>query len=279
MHLRSKVASWGSRCRIEGPETSQTRAAGLGGKWTFPAATTERTKSSSRVLLFVGRKPVVRLRTLAIVGGLALAGAFIAASPAHAQVPGECTAPAAGRTNELGCYLLTETPVGALSSNTFYWHIVRYKSRASADADRGKHETVVDSLGSHWLFAIEDRRWKPKNGEEVAVIGPLPLPRARSYTARYMEAVSMHGLQSTVHRHSGPEAWYMVSGTQCLEVPGQTLVVSAGHSSLVKAGPPMRLSTLGRTKRRALVLVLHDSSKPWMQMALDWKPQGLCERL
>ena len=93
-----------------------------------------------------------------------------------------------------------------------------------------------------------------------------------------MEAVSVRGFQSAIHRHSGPEAWYMLSGTQCLETPGHTLVVSAGNSSVVRAGPPMRLSTLGSAKRRALVLVLHDSDKPWVTMVDDWKPQGLCER-
>ena len=222
---------------------------------------------------------MVRLPTLPVLSGIALAAACIAGSPAQAQVPGECTAPAAGRAKELGCYLLTETPVGALRPGSAYWHIVRYNSRAAADADRRERETVVESLGSHWLFAIEQRPWKPRGGEEVAVIGPLPLPKARTYTARYMEAVSVHGLQSTVHRHSGPEAWYMLSGTQCLEVPGHSLIVNAGHTSLVKAGPPMRLSTLGSTKRRALVLVLHDSAKPWMQMARDWTPQGLCDRV
>ena len=39
----------------------------------------------------------------------------------------------------------------------------------------------------------------------------------------------------------------------------------------------MRLCTLSSAKRQALVLVLHDSSKPWMSMADDWTPNGLCK--
>lgn len=209
---------------------------------------------------------------------LAIPTVLMVATPSAAQVPGECTKPAAGRAAELGCYLLTETDVGSLSPSSAYWHIVKYESRAAAEADRGPQETVVESLGRHWLFAIARRSWKPKSGQELAVVGPLPLPRAATYTARYMEAVSVHGFQSAIHRHSGPEAWYMLSGTQCLETPGRTIVVTAGHSSIVPAGPPMRLSTLGAAKRRALVLVLHDSSKPWVNMAPDWEPQGLCEQ-
>ena len=207
-----------------------------------------------------------------------LVAAVCSSAPVGAQVPGECTKPAAGRTTELGCYLLTETSIGPLSGRSVYWHIVQYDSETHAASDRRSRETVVDSLGSHWLFAIADRSWKPRNGREVAVIGPLPLNGASTYTARYMEAVSMHGFLSAIHRHSGPEAWYMLSGSQCLETPGHTLVVNAGRSSIVQAGPPMRLSTLGSSKRRALVLVLHDSNKPWVTMATDWKPQGLCER-
>jgi hypothetical protein len=40
----------------------------------------------------------------------------------------------------------------------------------------------------------------------------------------------------------------------------------------------MRLSTVGREKRRALVLVLHDSARPWVTMVPGWTPKGLCER-
>lgn len=209
---------------------------------------------------------------------LSFAIAACCSAPLHAQVPGECTKPAAARPSELGCYLLTESLIGPLSERSAYWHIVKFESAAEALADRRSRETVVDSLGGHWLFAIAARDWMPKGGRQVAVVGPLPLVGARSYTARYMEAVSVHGFQSAIHRHSGPEAWYMLSGTQCLETPGRTLVVGEGHSSIVQAGPPMRLSTMGSAKRRALVLVLHDSDKPWVTMVTDWKPRGLCDR-
>ena len=199
-------------------------------------------------------------------------------APLKAQVPGECTAPAAGRAKELGCYLLSEAPIGPLSPRQAYWHIVRYPSRAAADAARRPRETVVESLGRVWLFAIDGRQWRPRGGNEVATIGPLPLPPARSYTARYLEAVSVAGMQSMIHRHSGPEAWYMLAGTQCLETPEGTIFASAGHSAIVRAGPPMRLSTLGSAKRKALVLVLHDSAQPWVTIVSDWKPKDLCIR-
>lgn len=199
------------------------------------------------------------------------------ACPARAQVPGECTAPAEGRAKELGCYLLAQTAIARLPSRGAYWHIVWYRSERSARADRQAEQTVVRSLGKTWLFAIADRRWRPRHGLAVASIGPLPVPLAAGYTARFMEAVSVSGMQSTIHRHSGPEAWYVVSGTQCLETQTGKQIIAAGHTGSVPAGPAMRLGTLGSAKRQALVLVLHDSSKPWMSMADDWTPNGLCK--
>ena len=206
-----------------------------------------------------------------------LGGLFVASSTSlHAQVPGECTAAAQGRSKELGCYLLAETPIARISAGGAFWHIVRYPTLASAQSDRRDDETVVSSLGRTWLFAIAERRWHPRHGVAVATIGPLPLPAASSYVARYMEAVSVAGMQSTVHRHSGPEAWYVLSGTQCLETEAGRQVVRAGHTGIVPAGPAMRLGTLGAAKRRALVLVLHDSAEPWMSMSSGWSPKGLC---
>jgi hypothetical protein len=40
--------------------------------------------------------------------------------------------------------------------------------------------------------------------------------------------------------------------------------------------PPMMLVGTGSSKRQALVLVLHDSSKPMSSFAPDWTPAALC---
>jgi hypothetical protein len=72
------------------------------------------------------------------------------------------------------------------------------------------------------------------------------------------------------------EAWYVVAGIQCLETPDGITVVRAGEGSLVPEGPPMMLSSVGTETRRAVLLVLHDSTKPWITPAIQWKPKGLC---
>jgi quercetin dioxygenase-like cupin family protein len=137
---------------------------------------------------------------------------------------------------------------------------------------------VVEALGAVWLYAIGDATWQSPTGQRVARVGPLPVRPAKQYTARYMEAVFPpgQGLQTSVHRHAGPEAWYVVSGAQCLRTPEATTVLRRGESGFVAEGPPMMLTSAGPDTRRALVLVLHDSSEPWMTVTTDWRPTVNC---
>jgi hypothetical protein len=39
----------------------------------------------------------------------------------------------------------------------------------------------------------------------------------------------------------------------------------------------MHLTATGTETRRALVLILHDSTQPATMSAHDWKPKGLCK--
>jgi mannose-6-phosphate isomerase-like protein (cupin superfamily) len=137
---------------------------------------------------------------------------------------------------------------------------------------------VVESLGKVWLFSVADSGWRPAAGNRVAVIGPLKVNSAHRYTARYMEAVfpPKQAMKTAVHQHSGPEAWYVVSGAQCLRTPDQTLVIRKGEGGFVREGPPMLLTSIGTETRRAVLLVLHDSTQPWMTIKSDWTPTTAC---
>jgi len=46
---------------------------------------------------------------------------------------------------------------------------------------------------------------------------------------------------------------------------------------IVPGGPPMHLTATGTAQRRALVLILHESSKPSTTVVKDWMPKGLCK--
>jgi len=45
---------------------------------------------------------------------------------------------------------------------------------------------------------------------------------------------------------------------------------------IVPGGPPMHLTATGTEQRRALVLILHESSQPATTPAHHWVPKGLC---
>lgn len=196
--------------------------------------------------------------------------------PSSAQPPGRCDTPVSQRTGEVGCYLTATEVLGAMPPGSVFWHLDTYPTRAAAEAARGPRGTVVESFGKVWLYTIAEAGWRPSGGERVAAIGPFPITAGTHYTARYMEAVFTSGMQSSVHRHSGPEAWYVLAGAQCLETPDGTIVARARESAIVPEGPPMRLSSIGAETRRSVLLVLHETSQPWTTMASDWQPKGLC---
>ena len=186
--------------------------------------------------------------------------------------------PLSQRTGELGCWIAAHTELGVLPRGPIFWHLYTYPTRAAAEAARGPRGTVVESLGKVWLLAIDVDGWSPTGGERVAKVGPLPVDAATKYSAQYMEAIFAPGMTAPAHSHSGPEAWYTLSGETCLETPAGKMVGRAGGAQvIVPGGPPMHLTATGKETRRALVLILHDSSKPPTTPAHDWTPKGLCK--
>ena len=169
--------------------------------------------------------------------------------------------------------LIVSEELGELPPAPLFWHLYNYPSRATADIEAAKapRAIVVEAFDKVWLYSISEKDWHPSGGERVADIGPLPLTSGRKYTARYMEAVFTPGMTAAVHRHSGPEAWYLLTGTQCLETPEGMTVAHAGDTTIVPEGPPMALNSVGSETRRSVLLVLHDTTQPWITMASDWQ--------
>ena len=197
---------------------------------------------------------------------------------AGTRIPGGCDVPASERNAATGCYLVASATLGKLPSASVFWHLYRYPTRAAAESAKGTNSTVVESLGHIWVYTIAAKEWQPSAGERVDVLGPLQVSLDKPYTARYMEAVFAPGMQTSVHRHSGAEAWYVLAGAQCLETPDGIIVARAGEGAVVPQGPPMALSGVGAETRRSVLLVLHESSEPWMTVTSDWAPTGRCPR-
>lgn len=143
-------------------------------------------------------------------------------------------------------------------------------------------EDVAVALGVSAITVKRD--WKAARAWLLLVETDKP------YTARYMEAVFPPGFNpgGAGHRHPGPEAWYLVSGGQCLETPNGLVIANAGGSAMVPEGWPMTISAMGPETRRSLVLILHKSDLPFSMDVDDahapgaphshWRPQGLCPK-
>jgi quercetin dioxygenase-like cupin family protein len=203
-----------------------------------------------------------------------LATAFAVCAQALAQT---CK-PVSERTGELGCWITVNASLGQLPQRPIFWHLDNYPTRAAAEGAKGPRGTVVESLGKVWLFTIDVAGWRAPGGERVAEIGPLPVNQDAKYSAQYMETIFTPGMTASAHRHSGPEAWYTLAGETCLETPEGKMVGRAGGAHvIVPGGPPMHLTATGTETRRALVLILHDSSQPPTTPARDWTPKGLCK--
>jgi quercetin dioxygenase-like cupin family protein len=186
--------------------------------------------------------------------------------------------PVAQRVGEVGCWIIVDEPVGRVSRERVFWHLDTFPTRAAAEGARRRGAAVIESLGKIWLMTIADADFRVGSGDHVARIGPLPVSTTTEYSATYMEAVFMPGMESSTHTHSGPEAWYTITGETCLETPTEKMVGRAGGPPvIVPAGPPMHLTATGDTIRRAIVLILHDRSQPATTVNHTWTPKGLCQ--
>jgi quercetin dioxygenase-like cupin family protein len=198
---------------------------------------------------------------------------------AFAQTTDVPCRPVSDRSGDVGCWITASHPVGALAGAQTFWHLDTYPTRAAAETASGPHGTVIQSLGKIWLLSIEESAWQaPSGGEHVAIVGPLPITAGTTYTAQYLEAVFTPGMTSAIHVHGGPEAWYTLAGETCLETPaGKQVGRAGGQQVIVPGGPPMHLTATGTEQRRAIVLILHDSTKPATTIVHDWSPKGLCK--
>lgn len=72
----------------------------------------------------------------------------------------------------------------------------------------------------------------------LADVGPLPIEAAQGrFSAESLKSAFAPGMTAPVHVHSGPEAFYALSGGSCLETPdGVQVALGAGHSLMLRLG-------------------------------------------
>lgn len=220
------------------------------------------------------------MRNLTRLSLICIATTLVAPNASAQKVTafGTCSPRSQKHRGAVGCFIITDQPVGKLGARPLFWHISRFRTRDAAMKARPSHGTVIDAYGQVWLMDVAEAKWRAAGGKEVARIGPLPIDTTASYSALYMEATMRPGMKSAIHRHSGPEMWYTMSGQTCLETPSGVSVGRAGGPPVIIPGDlPMELTATGTTTRRSLVLILHDSGKPPTSMETQWKPSGKCK--
>jgi quercetin dioxygenase-like cupin family protein len=183
--------------------------------------------------------------------------------------------PAGEKRPEFGCFNVGTVKEIQFSQATVYWHLYTFRNRNAAEAAKSATGIVVEEDGRVWLSEFGARDIASRGGKAVAVIGPMQLPVAKSYNAVLSYAVMRPGDSSRVHIHSGPEGWYVIAGSQCLETPAGATRAGAGQTMTVPPNVPMELNVTGKTFRRAFALVIHDSTQE-RGVPSDWKPAGKC---
>jgi quercetin dioxygenase-like cupin family protein len=178
---------------------------------------------------------------------------------------------------EFGCFNIGRVSGLAFDHTSAYWHLRLFPSRNAAEAAKSATGLVVEVDGQVWLSEFESVDTALSGGEAMAVIGPLQLPAANSYTAVLSYAVMRPGDSSRVHTHAGPEGWYVLAGEQCLETPAGASRAHAGETTTVGPYIPMELNVTGTTLRRAFALVIHDSAQD-RGTPSDWRPSGACNQ-
>jgi quercetin dioxygenase-like cupin family protein len=178
---------------------------------------------------------------------------------------------------QFGCFNVGTVTGLHFSQASVYWHLRAFPNRKAAEAAKSATGIVVEENGRVWLSEFADRNSAPAGGESMAVVGPLQLPEAETYTAVLSYAVMRPGDNSRVHTHPGPEGWYVLEGEQCLETPAGANRARAGGTAAVPPNVPMELNVTGATLRRAFALVIHDATQQ-RGIPSDWKPAGACSQ-
>jgi hypothetical protein len=163
---------------------------------------------------------------------------------------------------------LTEKKVLQLPDGPLFWRLENYPTLAQAQAVAGLWGLAAESGGKAWLFRLGPATVSLADGKRVAEVGPVPRVIAPEYLLRINEATGPPGSLTPVHTHPGSEAFYVLSGEQCIRtVHGVTRVAVGRPETGHGADVPMQVSSCGATDLHALVMFVVDATRPFSSPA------------
>jgi quercetin dioxygenase-like cupin family protein len=181
------------------------------------------------------------------------------------------------RHGQPGCSVIAEKRLPSPLIQPVMWHIDEFDSLADAEKATGSNSVAFEAHGSAWLYTIESDVSNHHGGKHRAAVGPLPTKPDRPYSMQVLSAYFLPGKFSIVHTHSGPEAWWVLEGEQCLATTKSTIRAHAGQGAIVPAGETMQMVATGTGPRRSLVLILHDAEEPASTVIKDPPPLRSCQ--
>jgi quercetin dioxygenase-like cupin family protein len=223
-------------------------------------------------MMWISAKPLA-----GILGAIALV--ILTPLTVHAQATSRTCSGQAGETPGPAC-LVAHQDLGALPKTPLYWSIYTFADVQAAGLVKPPQGAIVQAFGRVWLFDLGAKGRRLAGGDHLADIGPLPIETTQGdFSAEYLKSTFAPGMTAPVHVHSGPEAFYAISGASCLETPeGVQVARGPGHSLMVRRGPPMLLMAIGRETRQGFALILHAEGSPPTTLTSAWAPEALCPR-
>jgi len=188
---------------------------------------------------------------------------LLIANPAVAQtLEPKCVENSPERQGKFGCSYIADKPLPDGLQQPLFWHIDKFDSRERAQAAVTPASVAFDAAGSWWLFTIESSAKDHHGGQHVAQVELGPLPPAKQYGLLVYSSFIPPGLTSRVHHHSGPEAFYVVDGEQCLRTESRAYPMHQGDTLLLPTGTIMQMVATGSVARHSFAVVVYDSSQP-----------------
>jgi quercetin dioxygenase-like cupin family protein len=182
------------------------------------------------------------------------------------------------RPANMDCALLVTKKFSSLPPEPLVWRFENFATKEVAQGAATTTSVVAEAAGKVWLVTLSPKGRRSKGATFVAETDQLPvIPSGSSYEIVIFEADLGPEAVVPAHTHSGPETWYLLTGEQCLELPGRVARAHAGETMFAPPDTPMKLNILGPGKRDALFIIVHDSSKPATTF-VDWEPIGLCQK-